>query len=122
MLLSVSPHDDKAFAVGGDVWEVCEPLEATSKDATFHEVLVRQEVLTDFLHVSSEVLSQETPHVPRIVLRPSRHGVSMLDHLQDGSVRGLVDELQAVRRTQDFLEVRRDLSCSLEGRRVLATE
>ena len=98
MLLSVSPHDDKAFAVGGDVWEVCEPLEATSKDATFHEVLVRQEVLADFLHVSSEILSEGIPHICWIVLRSCWHGVNVLDHPQDGCIGSLVDKLQTSRR------------------------
>ena len=73
------------------------------KNATLHEVLVWQKVLSQFLQVPSEILSQDVPHACRVVLRSSRHGVNVFDHLQDGCIGGLVDELHAVRRIQDFL-------------------
>ena len=80
----MSPHNDKSFAVICDVREASETLETATKDATLHEMLIGKEVLSHFLHVSPEVFSQSIPHVGRIVLRSSRHGVNVLDHLQDG--------------------------------------
>ena len=47
--LSMFPHDDKTFALAGDVREAGEPLETSSKDATFHEMLIRHEMLSNFL-------------------------------------------------------------------------
>ena len=51
------PHNDKTLAICSDVWEAGKPLEASAENATLHEVLIRQEVLSHFLHVSPEVLS-----------------------------------------------------------------
>ena len=53
----MSPHNDKTLAARGDVWEAGKPLEASTKNATLHEVLIWQEVLSHFLHISPEVLS-----------------------------------------------------------------
>ena len=78
------PHDHEALALRGSVQEVGEALEASTKDAALHEVLVRQEMLSESLHVSPEVLAQSIPHVHRIVLRSCWHGVNVLNHLQDG--------------------------------------
>ena len=51
------PHDHEALALRGSVQEVGEALEASTKDAALHEVLVRQEMLSESLHVSPEVLA-----------------------------------------------------------------
>ena len=48
---------------------------------------------SNFLHVSPEVLSEAVPHVGWIVLRPGWHRGNVLDHLEDGCISGLVDEL-----------------------------
>ena len=98
ILLSVFPHDDKTFALGGYVWKTGEPLETSTKNATFHEMLIRQEMLSNFLHASPKVLSEGIPHICWIVLRSGWHGVNVPDHLEDGCIGGLVYELQAIRR------------------------
>ena len=57
ILLAMPPHNDKTLAICSDAWEAGKPLEASAENTTLHEVLVRQEVLSYFLHVSPEVLS-----------------------------------------------------------------
>ena len=110
----MSPHDHKALALRGSVQEVGKALEASTKNATLHEVLIRQEMLSNFLQISPEVLSQSIPHVHRIILRSCRHGVNMSNHLQDVRVSGLVNELHTVRCTEDLMQILCHLSCPLE--------
>ena len=116
------PHDDKTFAVGGNVWKTGEPLETSAKNATVHEMLVRQEMLSNFLHVSPKVLSESIPHICRIVLRSGWHRINVLDHLEDGCIGGLVDELEAIRRVQDLVQALCDMTGSLESGGVLPLE
>ena len=63
MLLTMSQNDDKASASRGNFREAGKQLEASTKDATLREMLVRQEVLSQFLRISPKVLSQGIPHV-----------------------------------------------------------
>ena len=51
------PHDHEALALRGSVQEVGETLEAATEDAAFHKMLVRQEMLSESLHVSPEILA-----------------------------------------------------------------
>ena len=57
ILFARLPHNDKPFAFCGNAWETGKPLESSTENATLHKVLVWQEVLSQFLQVSSEVLS-----------------------------------------------------------------
>ena len=105
ILFAMLPHDDKTLTVRSDAREAGKPLEASTKDATLHEMLARQEMLSHFLHVSPKEFSQRIPHVNREVFGSCRHGVYVLDHPQDGGIRGFVNELQAMCCIQDFIEV-----------------
>ena len=67
------PHDHEALALRGSVQEVGETLEAATKDAVFHKMLVGQEMLSESLHVSPEILAEGIPHVHRVVLRSCWH-------------------------------------------------
>ena len=81
ILLAMSPHNDKTLAVRSDDRETGKPWETSTEDATFHEVLVRQKVLSYVLHAPPKIPSQGIPHVWRIVFCASRHGVIVSDHL-----------------------------------------
>ena len=79
-------------------------------------------MLSNFLHVSPEIFTKSIPHLSWIILCAGRHGVDVLDHLQDGCIGGLVDELQAIRRIEDFMKALGDMAGSLERRGVLISK
>ena len=89
----MSPHDHESLSCSSNLWEACEAFESSSKNSTLEKVLIREKMLSHLFQVSSQAFPCRVVHAHGEALCPSRPRVNELDHLQDGWICGLVDEL-----------------------------